>query len=97
MLLILAAAILLVFVGVTGYAVALMIRRPPSALYEARTRQSDFVPLSQIPERQIALFLNTEDGRFYTHRGFDVGLSRKALRKNFRAKRIVCGGSTITQ
>lgn len=96
-ILILAAAILLAFAGVTGYAAALMIRRPPSALYEARTRQSGFVPLSQIPKRQIALFLATEDSRFYTHCGFDIEFIRNALRKNISAKRIVYGGSTITQ
>ena len=96
-ILILAAAILLVFAGVAGYAAALMIRRPPSALYQARTRQSDFVPLSQIPDRQIVLFLETEDSVFYTHCGFDIEDIRDAVRMNFSARRIVYGGSTITQ
>ncbi len=38
-----------------------------------------------------------EDGRFYRHRGLDLEAIHRALRRNVQARRIVQGGSTITQ
>ena len=97
LILILIAAVLLIPAGVAGYAFVLIIRRPPTALYEARTRQPDFIPLAQIPKRQIELVLGLEDNYFYTHPGYDIDCIRKAMKKNSKSKRIVMGGSTITQ
>ena len=96
-ILILIAAGLLVLACAAGYALALMSRRPPMALYEARTRQPDFVPLAQIPKRQVELILELEDSSFYTHHGYDIDSIRNAFKLNSREKRIVWGGSTITQ
>ncbi len=96
-ILIVFTAILLFCAGVAAYAFALMKRRPPLALYEARTRQSDFIPLSRIPKRQIDLLVQLEDSAFYSHRGYDLVDIRDALQMNFRAGHIVYGGSTITQ
>lgn len=96
-LLILLCAGLLLCAGIAVYAFVLMKKRPPLALYEERRRQPDFIPLSQIPERMVRLLLEMEDNEFYSHRGFSPGEIRSAVKMNFRAKKVVYGGSTITQ
>ncbi len=55
------------------------------------------VPYDQMPRHLIDAVLATEDRRFYWHFGFDpIGIFRAAV-ANYRAERIVQGGSTITQ
>jgi len=55
------------------------------------------VRLDQLPPSLTAAVLATEDRRFYSHFGIDIiGLAR-AMMANIRARRIVQGGSTITQ
>jgi penicillin-binding protein 1A len=55
------------------------------------------VQLDEMPPHLPLALLGTEDRRFYRHFGIDVfGLAR-ALVVNFRAGRVVQGGSTITQ
>ena len=97
MILFLIATTLLSLAGVAGYALVLMIRRPPMALYEARTRQPDFIPLAQTPKRQVELIVEVEDSSFYTHHGYDIDSIRDAIKTNSREKKIIMGGSTITQ
>ncbi|HMK43579.1 MAG TPA: PBP1A family penicillin-binding protein [Dissulfurispiraceae bacterium] len=61
--------------------------------YERR----NFVPQHQIPDRVKKAFIAIEDQRFYSHPGVDfIGVLR-ALYKDILARRIVEGGSTITQ
>ncbi len=53
--------------------------------------------VSELPPHLIAAFLAVEDRRFRSHFGLDpVGLARAAW-ANFKAGRVVQGGSTITQ
>ncbi len=55
------------------------------------------IKLSDMPPHLIQAVLDTEDGRFYYHYGFDpIGIMR-AFYRNYRAGRVVEGGSTITQ
>ncbi|MBX2806028.1 MAG: PBP1A family penicillin-binding protein, partial [Hyphomicrobiales bacterium] len=55
------------------------------------------VPLSKMPPHLLQAVLTTEDRRFYYHYGVDpLGITRAFIR-NYRAGRIVEGGSTITQ
>ena len=55
------------------------------------------VRLGELPPSLPAAVLATEDRRFYSHFGIDiVGLTR-AMIANIKARRIVQGGSTITQ
>ncbi|MCF6220056.1 MAG: PBP1A family penicillin-binding protein, partial [Robiginitomaculum sp.] len=59
---------------------------------EAKPVDLDALPAS-LPQALIAI----EDRRFYKHPGFDpIGLMR-AAKANFKAGRVVQGGSTITQ
>ena len=53
--------------------------------------------LDELPKALTQAVLATEDRRFYRHFGLDViGLAR-AMKANLQARRIVQGGSTITQ
>jgi len=53
--------------------------------------------LSEMPPYLPAAFIAMEDRRFYSHRGIDpLGLAR-ALLLDLRARRVVAGGSTISQ
>jgi 1A family penicillin-binding protein len=55
------------------------------------------ISLAELPYPLIQAVIAAEDNRFYQHRGVDyVGMARAALR-NFQAKRIRQGASTITQ
>ena len=79
------------------YAFCLAVRRPIKKLYEMRKSQSDFESLSDIPDIMIRYILLSEDADFYKHRGFIPGAVKAAVKLNFRKKRIITGGSTITQ
>ncbi len=56
-----------------------------------------YVPYEQIPVNFINALVASEDNRFFSHFGFDlVGILRATI-KNIQARRIVQGGSTLTQ
>lgn len=57
----------------------------------------EFIPVQQLPKHVPQALIATEDRRFYSHFGVDpFGLMRAAW-VNFRAGRVVQGGSGITQ
>ncbi len=55
------------------------------------------VPLSRISPFLVQAVLIAEDDKFFAHEGFDWDSLRRALDANIRHKRILRGGSTITQ
>ena len=55
------------------------------------------VPLSKVPRVVKLAFVAAEDANFYNHPGLDLPGIVRAMIKNIQAKRIVQGGSTITQ
>ncbi len=57
----------------------------------------DAVPLSEVPLVMQQAVLAAEDARFYKHRGVDYIRVVGAALRNYQAKRITQGGSTITQ
>ncbi len=66
-------------------------------LTEFHVERRIFVPLTQIPQSLRDGIVATEDRRFYSHWGVDpIGIAR-AVVQNYRRRRIVEGGSTITQ
>ena len=96
-LVIIVAILLAVPLAAGIYAFFLAVRRPIKKLYEKRKSQADFEALSDIPEEMIRYILLSEDAKFYTHRGIIPKAVKFAFKLNFRKKRIVTGGSTITQ
>ncbi|PID77029.1 MAG: glycosyl transferase family 51 [Deltaproteobacteria bacterium] len=65
------------------------------AFFEENHRQ--YVKYEQIPQDFINALVAAEDDQFFRHYGFDpVSIIRAAI-KNFKAGRVVQGGSTLTQ
>ncbi|SEB51186.1 penicillin-binding protein 1C [Tenacibaculum sp. MAR_2009_124] len=56
-----------------------------------------FPELDSIPSKFKHCILQFEDAHFYKHFGFNPVSIVKALKENYKAKRVVRGGSTITQ
>jgi len=59
--------------------------------------RDDSVPLDEIPDCMIKATLAAEDRRFYGHFGVDIPGIFRALAANAHAKRVVQGGSSLTQ
>ncbi len=55
------------------------------------------VPLDRVTGLLTDAVVFTEDRRFFTHHGIDVGSMFRAFKANIRARRYVQGASTITQ
>lgn len=56
-----------------------------------------FPELDSVPSKFEHCILQFEDAYFYKHFGFNPISIAKALKENFKAKKVVRGGSTITQ
>lgn len=57
----------------------------------------NMVSIKDLPEYVPQAILAVEDRRFYSHFGIDLIGTARAIYKNHQAKRVVAGGSTITQ
>jgi penicillin-binding protein 1A len=56
-----------------------------------------FIPYYRIPKYVKDAFIAIEDERFYKHHGIDIIAIARAIYRDIKARRIVQGGSTITQ
>ena len=66
-------------------------------LAELGLEKREIVDIKDVPPMVINAFLSAEDDKFFEHSGVDyLGLMR-AMFANFRAGKVVQGGSTITQ
>jgi penicillin-binding protein 1A len=55
------------------------------------------VPYEKFPEVVVKAFISAEDDKFFEHPGINIMSLVRAAIANFRAGRVVQGGSTITQ
>ena len=55
------------------------------------------IPYEQVPKPLVRAFIAAEDAEFFQHKGIDYKGILRAMFKNLLARRIVQGGSTITQ
>jgi monofunctional biosynthetic peptidoglycan transglycosylase len=78
---------------------AMMKFRAEQARHEGKKphRYWKRIPLSRISPYLIQAVLIAEDDKFFEHEGFDWASMRKALEANIAKKRVLRGGSTITQ
>jgi len=56
----------------------------------------DFTPLNQVVQHLRNAILTSEDGSFFFHNGFNEEAFRKSIAENYRRKKFVRGGSTIS-
>lgn len=56
-----------------------------------------FLPYDQIPKMVVQAFVDSEDSRFFEHKGVDMRSIVRAFIANIKAGSITQGGSTITQ
>jgi penicillin-binding protein 1B len=71
----------------------------PEVLYAGADDGEDRAPVSlaDVPEHLVNAVLAVEDRRFFDHWGVDVRRVAGAAVANLRARRVVQGGSTLTQ
>ena len=55
------------------------------------------VSIEEIPQSVIRAVIVAEDARFYEHEGIDIEALKDAMEYNLSEKRLVYGGSTISQ
>jgi monofunctional biosynthetic peptidoglycan transglycosylase len=60
-------------------------------------RKWKWVELSDISPHLVQAVIIVEDQKFFQHKGFDWDSIQKAFHRNIKEKKIVRGGSTITQ
>lgn len=61
------------------------------------TSKKHYTVYNDIPQVYFDAVVAVEDRRFYTHHGFDVIGTARALYNDIRARKLIEGGSTITQ
>jgi len=78
---------------------AIMLLREREARARGTTPHSLLLwrPLTHFPPALIQALLSSEDDRFFHHGGFDFGHIKIALAEDWKQKRFVLGGSTLTQ
>jgi monofunctional biosynthetic peptidoglycan transglycosylase len=69
------------------------------AIYkQVTTMPGDWIPLNKISKRLRGAIISSEDGKFYTHPGYDIEELQDAINEGVvKQKKKVRGASTITQ
>jgi len=70
---------------------------PPDLIAQLSIEQRTFVPLSRMPRALQDATVAIEDERFYSHWGLDLWGIARAMVVNTISRRVVEGGSTLTQ
>lgn len=68
-----------------------------ASLFGSQQEEREVVPLVEIPRGMVLAVLAAEDSRFFSHHGVDPRAVARAALANLRHRRVVQGGSTITQ
>ena len=64
---------------------------------EIGPKDPNWVGFYDLPRNTAYAFVASEDGKFFSHNGFDIRAIRAGLVANIKAKKFVRGGSTISQ
>lgn len=83
-----------------GFVSQTILDRNGIVLREVRSSEqgvAQWMPLHQMSPALVQATIAAEDRRFYFHPGVDPLAILRSLKSNLKARRIVAGGSTITQ
>ena len=96
--LIIISVILSIFLlqGYLKYVIAINTTPLEEKVSEIRASE-DFTPLSEIPDTFVNAMFSVEDRRFYSHNGFDIIGTGRALITDIKNMELLEGGSTISQ
>lgn len=64
---------------------------------EIGPKDAKWVGFYDLPRHTAYAFVASEDGKFFSHKGFDIRAIRAGLIANLKAHKFVRGGSTISQ
>lgn len=95
-LVIIAAAAILGWTGYSKYASALKEKPLDTAVSEIKSIKN-YTVLDDIPQMYTDSVIAAEDRRFYYHNGFDIIGTARAIITDIKERKLVEGGSTITQ
>lgn len=87
------------------YIDAVIARESPVLYRDGRTRvgvffaqeHRQYTPYDDLPQAWVDAIVAAEDKRFFSHPGVDVEGITRAMVQNLQARRVVSGGSTLTQ
>lgn len=71
--------------------------KPLEEMVQEIRSQKSYTKISNIPDIYKDAVIAVEDHRFYNHKGIDIIAIGRALLNDIRARKLVEGGSTITQ
>lgn len=83
-------------IGYDKYASVLDEKPLSTAVAELKSK-ANYSEYDQIPEIYFKALVAVEDRRFYSHNGFDIIGTARAIYNDLRAWELIEGGSTITQ
>ena len=87
-------------IDASEFASVTIVDRNGEVLYEplaASGNRAEWLTAAQLPSRVVDATIAAEDRRFFSHPGVDPLSIARATVHNLRARRVVEGGSTITQ
>ncbi len=96
LLIVLIAVGLFAYSGYSKYKSALDLT-PLDARVNKIQQKENYTLLEDIPQTFINAMVAVEDRRFYLHNGFDVWGTARAIVTDIKHKKLLEGGSTITQ
>jgi monofunctional biosynthetic peptidoglycan transglycosylase len=99
-----------VYEGVILFRIIRLKQQNPNTTAFIEKRRQEAMTLGRVPRKQMAwsslegispnlvhAVISAEDPNFWKHGGLDLGAMLDALERDWRARRVVRGGSTITQ
>lgn len=96
LLMILIAAGVTIYLGYNKYTKALE-KLPLEMAVENLRSEENYTYISDVPDIYKKAVVAVEDRRFYYHNGFDIIGTARAIITDIKQKKLVEGGSTITQ
>ena len=74
-----------------------LVDRPLDVVIAELQGKDNYTQYNDVPELYYKALVAVEDRRFYNHNGFDIIGTTRAIYNDIRAKKLLEGGSTISQ